>query len=214
MAPRGANFAVQNSDFLLAIGSRLDFSITGYAPAAFARGAYRAMVDIDTAEIAKLGQTIQTPIHADAGAFLRVLLDHRDDIQPKDRNSWKERCASWKTKYPVVLPEHRIPNGPVSTYRFAEILFEELTPDDYVVAGSSGNGIEVFHLAFPSRAGQRIFHTAALGAMGFGIPAAIGVSLAGGRRRTVCVDGDGGFQLNIQELRRWHVSSSLLSSLS
>ncbi len=200
IAPRGANFAVQNSDFLLAVGARLDYSITGYAPEKFARAAHKVMVDIDRAEIAKLGRVVDAPICADATSFLRQLLKRSDTIGRKDRSQWLARCTEWKKKYPVVLPEHRTAQGLVSTYRLSEVLSEELSAEDYVVAGSSGNGIEIFHLAFPSRYGQRIFHTAALGAMGFGIPAAMGVCLAGGRRRTICVDGDGGFQLNIQEL--------------
>jgi acetolactate synthase I/II/III large subunit len=200
MASRGANFAIQNSDFLLAVGTRLDFSITGYAPDKFARAACKVMVDIDPTEIAKLGRIVDIPVSADAGAFLRELLSQRAAIRSCDRFCWKTRCADWIRRYPVVLPEHRTKGGLVSTYRLSEVLFEESTSEDFVAAGSSGFGIEIFHLAFPSRLGQRIFHTAALGAMGFGIPAAVGVCLAGGRRRTICVDGDGGFQLNIQEL--------------
>ena len=76
----------------------------------------------------------------------------------------------------------------------------ELKQGDYLVSGSSGTGIELFLLAFRVKKNQRIFHTTALGSMGFGIPAAIGACLGGGGRPTVCVDGDGGFQFNIQEL--------------
>jgi acetolactate synthase-1/2/3 large subunit len=82
----------------------------------------------------------------------------------------------------------------------AEVIGAESLPEDLLVSGSSGNGIEVFLFACPTRAGQRIYHTAGLGSMGNGLPAAVGVCLAGGRRRTICVDGDGGFQFNIQEL--------------
>jgi acetolactate synthase-1/2/3 large subunit len=85
-------------------------------------------------------------------------------------------------------------------YHLSEVLSQELDAGDYIVSGSSGSGIELFLLAFAVKARQRIFHTTALGAMGFGIAASIGVSLAGGRKRTICVDGDGGFQFNIQEL--------------
>jgi acetolactate synthase-1/2/3 large subunit len=69
-----------------------------------------------------------------------------------------------------------------------------------MVSGSSGSGIEIFLLACPTRTGQRIYHTAGLGSMGYAIPSSIAACLAAGRRRTVCVDGDGGFQFNIQEL--------------
>src|SRR5580704_9974035 len=77
---------------------------------------------------------------------------------------------------------------------------QELGVGDYLVSGSSGSAIELFLLALRVKDGQRVFHTTALGAMGFGIAAATGACLGGGRRRTVCVDGDGGFQFNIQEL--------------
>ena len=200
LASRGANFALQNCDFLLSIGARLDFAITGYAPEKLARAAHRVMVDIDAAEIAKLAPYIHTPICADAGAFLREMLRQAGAIQPKDRKCWNQRCADWKTRYPVVLDEHRKPEGLVSIFNLAEIIGQETTPEDLMISGSSGSGIEIFLFACPTRTGQRIYHTAGLGSMGNGLPGSIGVCLAGGRRRTICVDGDGGFQFNIQEL--------------
>jgi acetolactate synthase-1/2/3 large subunit len=200
LASRGANFALQNSDFLLSIGARLDFAITGYAPDRFARAAHKVMVDIDAAEIAKLAPFIHTPICADAGAFLREMLRQRESIVAKDRAYWKERCADWKTRYPVVLEEHRRPEGRVSIFNLAEIIGQETAPDDLMISGNSGSGIEIFLFACPTRTGQRIFHTAGLGAMGCALPGSIGVCIAGGRKRTICVDGDGGFMFNIQEL--------------
>jgi acetolactate synthase-1/2/3 large subunit len=200
LATRGANFALQNCDFLLVIGSRMDFAITGYAPERLARGAHRVMVDIDEAEIRKLGPVIHTPICADAGAFLRELLRQRDSIRMKDIAAWRKRCDDWKARYPLVTSEHRRPGGKVSIYYLAEVIAQEVSSDDCLVSGSAGNGIEVFLFSYPGREGQRVFHTAGLGAMGNAIPASLGVSLAHGRRRTICVDGDGGFQFNIQEL--------------
>jgi acetolactate synthase-1/2/3 large subunit len=200
LASRGANFALQNCDFLLIVGARMDFAITGYAPERLARAAHKAMVDIDPAEIHKLAPYIHTEIPADAGDFLREMLRQADQIQPKDHALWNQRCAAWKTRYPVVLPEHRQSEGRVSIFHLAEAIGQETSPDDLMISGSSGSGIEIFLFACPTRTGQRIFHTAGLGAMGNGLPGSIGLCLAGGRRRTVCVDGDGGFQFNIQEL--------------
>jgi acetolactate synthase I/II/III large subunit len=200
IAPRGANFAVQNCDFLLAIGARLDRVITGFNPEMFAGHAHKVVVDIDAAELAKFGDSVGTKVCADAGAFMRVLLARRSEIRPHRRSQWTRQCAAWKSRYPLVQPEHRRPEGPVSVYHFADILSDELRSDDYIVSGSSGSAIELFLLALRVKDGQRVLHTTALGAMGFGIAASIGASLAGGRRRTVCVDGDGGFQFNIQEL--------------
>ncbi len=200
LAARGANFALQNSDFLLSIGARLDFAITGYAPDKLARAAHRVMVDIDAAEIAKLAPYIHTPICADAGAFIREMLRQIHSVHPNNRTSWEQRCARWKTSYPVVLDEHRKRAGPVSIFNFAEVMAQETTPDDLMICGNSGSAIEIFLFAHPVRSGVRIFHTAALGAMGCALPNSIGVCIAGGRKRTICVDGDGGFMFNIQEL--------------
>jgi acetolactate synthase-1/2/3 large subunit len=200
VAPRGANFTLQNSDLLLAVGARLDLVITAYAPQNLARGAKKIMVDIDQAEIRKLGSLIHLPIHADAGAFLAELLHQSDGLRHRERGVWLERCREWKRKYPVVLSEHRVPEGRVSIYHLAEILANEADSGDLIVSGSSGSGIEIFLHAWKVKQGQRVLLTSALGAMGFGIPASIGACLAGGRARTVCVDGDGGIHLNIQEL--------------
>jgi acetolactate synthase I/II/III large subunit len=199
IAQRGANFAVQNCDYLLSIGARQDRVVTGFSPAGFAREAYKVMVDIDPTELAKMGTVIHTPVCADAGDFMREMLAQQHKIVRKSRTEWKQRCADWRARYPIVLPEHKAV-GRVSVYNFAEIMSGELREGDYIVSGSSGTGIELFLLAFRVKKSQRIFHTTALGSMGFGIPAAIGACLGGGGRPTVCVDGDGGFQFNIQEL--------------
>ncbi len=200
IAPRGANFAIQNCDFLLAIGARLDRVITGFNPDNFARHAHKVVVDIDPPELKKFGDSVQTKACVDAGVFMRALLARRSEIRPVNRLEWKKQCAAWKSKYPLVLPEHRQPEGPISVYHLADVLSDALRADDLIVSGSSGSGIELFLLALRVKDGQRVFHTTALGAMGFGIAASIGACLGGGRRRTVCVDGDGGFQFNIQEL--------------
>ena len=200
LASRGSNFAIQNSDFLLSIGSRLDRVITGYAPDRFARAAEKVMADIDPAELAKMGDSIQHKICCDAGVFIRALLARQGEIKKLDRSLWLARCAQWKTRYPIVTAEHRNPFGRVSVYHLSEVLSSELRENDYIVSGSSGSAIELFLFALEVKSGQRVFHTTALGAMGFGIAASIGACLAGSRRNVVCVDGDGGFQFNIQEL--------------
>jgi acetolactate synthase-1/2/3 large subunit len=200
LASRGANFALQNCDFLLIVGARMDFAITGYAPERLARAAHKVMVDIDPAEIRKLAPYIQTEIPADAGDFLREMLRQIDAVRTKDRTCWNKRCADWKTRYPVVLPEHRESEGRVSIFHLAEVIGQETSPEDLMISGNAGSGIEIFLFACPTRTGQRIYHMAGLGAMGCGLPMSIGVCLAGERRRAVCVDGDGGFQFNIQEL--------------
>jgi len=200
IAQRGANFAIQNCDYLLSIGARQDRVVTGFSPAGFAREAYKVMVDIDPAELAKMGEgVIHTPVCCDAGDFMREMLAQQHKIVRKPRAEWKQRCADWRTRYPLVLPEHKIP-GRVSVYNLAEVMSGVLNEGDSIVSGSSGTGIELFLLAFRVKKNQRIFHTTALGSMGFAIPAAIGACLGRDNRPTIVVDGDGGFQFNIQEL--------------
>ena len=179
---------------------RLDFAITGYAPQNLAREAYKAAVDIDAAELAKLHPYLQQPICSDGRAFLRELLRQKDSIRLRDHTAWDARCADWKTRYPVVTDEHRNPDSPVSIFHLAEVIGTESAPEDLLVSGSSGSGIEIFLLACPTRNGQRIYHTAGLGAMGYGLPMSLAVSIGRDRGRTILVDGDGGFQFNIQEL--------------
>ena len=200
VAPRGVNFALQNADFVLIIGARVDFTITGYAPERLARGAKKVMIDIDPAEIAKLARYLALGVCSDAGAFIDALAEAVGTSVQPERHAWHQRCADWKSRYPVLLPEHAVDHGKVSTYFLADCLSALLPEDAPVVSGSSGAGIEIFQHALRLKRGQRLYHTTALGAMGYGLPAAIGACLGSGRRETVLVDGDGGLQLNIQEL--------------
>ena len=199
VAPRGANFALQNADCLLSIGARLDVVLTGYAPEKFARAAKKIMVDIDPADIDKMNMPIAVPVNADAKAFILELLNQRRQMVARDRGKWLEQCSAWKNRYPLVQPEYRREEL-VSTYVFAEALSEQLTGEDIVIPGSAGSGIEIFLLAFKAKAGHRVVNTTALGSMGNGLPSSIGGCLASGGKRTILVNGDGGFQLNIQEL--------------
>jgi acetolactate synthase-1/2/3 large subunit len=206
VAHRYANFAVQTADLIVVLGCRLDLMQVAYNWAGFGRRARKIMVDIDEHEIAKLSPPVDVPIVADAGVILDALLAglRRDGglgaAHAADRERWVQRCRVWKAAYPIVEQRHRDLMGSVSTFVLAEELSARLTATDTVVIGSSGAGIEAFMLAYSAPLGQRAFLTGGLGAMGFGLPASIGACLAANGGRTILVDGDGGFQLNIQEL--------------
>jgi acetolactate synthase-1/2/3 large subunit len=206
IAHRYANFAVQSADLILVLGCRLDLMQVAYDWAGFGRQARKIMVDIDEREIAKISPPVEFPVVADAGMVLRAVLSglRRDGglgaDRAADRQRWVQRCQAWKAAYPVVEQRHRDLKDSVSTYVLAEQLAARLTAADTVVIGSSGAGIEAFMLAYSAPLGQRAFLTGGLGAMGFGLPASIGACLAAGGRRTILIDGDGGFQLNVQEL--------------
>lgn len=201
VAPRGANFTLQNSDAFISVGARIDNVVTGYAPQHFARGARKLVVDIDAAEIKRVAPTVEHALATDAGRFLEAF--ERELVKaplPPAPREWISRCRAWREKYPVILPEYRDLTAGVSTYVLAEALSHTMAADDIIVSGSSGAGIEIFNLALRLREGQRLFLTTALGAMGNGLPAVIGAAIAAPERRVISVDGDGGFQLNVQEL--------------
>ena len=196
---RGANFAQQNSDWILTLGARLDLGQTGYNHSNFAKAAEKIVVDIDSAEIGKMDMVIDVPVCTDAREFIREFLRQRDSIEPRDRAAWWERCRGWKAKYPVILPEYWEDRADVNNYVLVDVLSDEMSNDDLLTPGSSGACSEVVMQALRVKQGMRIFNSPGLGSMGFGIPASIGGCLASGRR-TVCIEGDGGFSMNIQEL--------------
>jgi acetolactate synthase-1/2/3 large subunit len=197
---RGANFVQQNADCFLAIGARLDYGQIGYSHSVFARAAKKIMVDIDPAEIRKMMTPIDVPIHADAKAFLEEFLRQAVKLADKDRSAWLKRCKEWQARYPVVLPEYWQDKNYVNQYVLIDVLADEMSDGDLLIPGSSGACCEATMQAFRMKEGIRSFYTPGLGAMGFGVPASIGGCIASGGRRTVCIDGDGGFHMNCREL--------------
>ena len=198
MGSRYANFALQNCDFLLVLGSRLDPSLTAFNPSHFAFNAAKVMVDIDEAEMRKIPD-VPLKIQADAADFMRELAGQ--DVKMSDTARWKSWLASLKQKYPAVIPGSDGGDAvPVDLYRFTLELCSQLTSEDVIVPESSGSAGEATYQALRVKQGQSIKNAAGLGSMGFGLPYAIGSCIAMNRRRTVLINGDGAFQLNIQEL--------------
>lgn len=197
---RYANFIQQNSDFFMSIGARLNLLQTGYNFDGFARAAVKVMVDIDDAELHKINVRPDIPVCADAKYFIQTFLKHRDRIQKKPRSDWFAYADRLKKKYPIVQPEYWEQTELVNTYCLLDTISDQLTPDDLYVSGSSGSCIDISMQTFRVKKGQRVFCTKGLASMGYGLPSTIGACLASGRRRTVGVNGDGGFVMNIQEL--------------
>lgn len=170
-----------------------------YSREDLAREAKKVVVDIDAAELRKFGNQIELPICADAKCFIEKVLLQSSSVEPQNIDAWLTRCREWKEKYPVVLSEYR-EGKQISAYHFSEILSDQLQNNDIVLPGSSGFACEVFLLCLKIKEGQRCFHNRGTGAMGVGVPTALGACVAGGGRRTICVDREGGFQFNLQEL--------------
>ncbi len=200
-AQRGANFAVQTSDLYLAVGTRLGLAQTGYNSKDYARNARVVMVDIDRAELNKDTLKLHLKIQADAKLFLRELLRQlaAAELTPSLWSSWRAQCQTWRQKYPVVLPEYRAQQGSVNSYHFIDLLSDVLTPDDVIVT-DMGLAFQNTHQAFRTKKGQRMFTNCGLASMGWGLPAAVGACVGSGRRRTICLGGEGGLNMTIHEL--------------
>lgn len=199
VALRAPNFAVQNADLLITLGCRLDNIITAYAPRDFARNARKIVVDVDANEIAKLDMDIDVAVTSDAASFVDTLTASLKGAS-FSRPQWLERCRDWKARYGVNDGKPFAASGPISHFQFADSLSNAVPENTLVSTGSSGLAVEVFYTVFRNRPGQRVFLTSGLGAMGYGLPAAIGACFANGCKPMVAVESDGSLQLNIQEL--------------
>ncbi|WP_426386217.1 thiamine pyrophosphate-binding protein [Pseudomonas brassicacearum] len=200
IAPRWANFTLQNCDLLIVLGSRLDMALTAYNHAHFAPYARKVVVDIDPAEIAKLQMPVEVKVVADVKPFIEGLVAGIKAAALPDYSAWRSQIAAWRERYPLLQPEHADDSEGVSMYHFTDRLSDLLSEGDVIAPGSSGFASELFLLNLRLKKDQRCFHNRGTGSMGFGVPSAIGACLASGRKQTICVEGDGGVQLNIQEL--------------
>jgi acetolactate synthase I/II/III large subunit len=197
---RAANFAQQTCDWLLVLGARLDLPSTAFCHANFAPLAHKTFVDVDSAELGKFSGRIDCAVLANLSEALPQLAADLTKVARPNFDAWRERCHSWVKRYPVVLPEYWKARDFVSTYVLIELLAELANETDVIVPGSSGPCSDILMQAWKVKRGQRILNAPGLGAMGTGLPATIGACLASGGKRVINVNGDGGFQLNIQEL--------------
>lgn len=203
LGDRGANFIIQECDLLLSLGVRLDNSITAFNEPEFAPKAYKIVVDIDENELKKFVMDIEQPICCDVKNFINSMNSclSEDRICKQD---WNEYCHDIRKKYPVVKEEYAYAKDYVNGYYFTDVLSRCLSENDVIVPESAGVTAEVTIQAFDNKEGQKMKHAAGLGSMGFGLPYSIGACLANDKRRTILINGDGAFQLNIQELETLH----------
>jgi acetolactate synthase-1/2/3 large subunit len=205
LGERSANFAVQNSDLLLCIGSKMDFTQTGFDTKSFARTARKIVIDIDKNEVKKLDFHIDLKIIADAGTILNEIDAQFDNINIKDRSFWKEKIKGWRERYPIVSKEYyKNKTGLVNPYILIDVLSREATSEDIINPCCAGTAAEYNFQAFKIKENQKFITNHGLGPMGFELPGSIGGCLANNKKRTICIAGDGGFQLNIQELETLH----------
>jgi acetolactate synthase-1/2/3 large subunit len=199
VASRGANFNQQNSDLIICLGARLDHGQIAYQSKFFAHSAKKIIVDIDKNEINKHGIEIDFPVNIDCKSFLNELTKRIDEIHI-DTSEWLAHCKKTYLKFPICLPEYYEQKNFVNNYVFIEELSKSLPEFCLIVPGSSGACSEVTMQAIKLKSGTKIFNSEGLGSMGFGVPSAIGACIAANKKETICIDGDGGFVMNMQEL--------------
>ncbi len=197
---RAGNFAVQNSDFLLILGCRLNIRQISYNWKNFARAAHKVMVDIDASELKKPTLAIDYPVHADLKDALPALLALAAPTATAAHREYLDWCRERRRRYPVVAASsHKAADG-VNPYGFVEALFRELSENESIVTGDGTACVTTFQAA-DLKKGQRLYTNSGCASMGYDLPAAVGASFATNRGRVVCLAGDGSLQMNLQELQ-------------
>ncbi len=200
MGDRPGNWAIQNADLILAVGTRISIRQVGYNWKTWARAAEVIMVDIDRAELKKPTLHVEMPVWADAKDFL-TKLDQAAVLPVHAGGQWLATCQRWKKEYPVVLPRQWEENGETANvYAFVRYLSSRL-PENSLTAVSNGACCVVGNQAYVIQKGSRMANNSAIASMGYGLPAAIGTCIGGGRRQTICLEGDGSIMMNLQELQ-------------
>jgi acetolactate synthase I/II/III large subunit len=192
---RAGNFALQNSDLIISLGSRLSVCLTGFEYELFARESKLIVVDIDEDEHKKNTVNIDQLICADIGDFLENI---ENKIMPKVSKDWRNKCIHWKNKWPVY--QEGYDTETVNMYEFTKTL-SELANEDSIVVSDAGSSYYVVSQSFTfNNKKQRYITSGAQADMGFTLPAAIGACIAA-NKPVIGITGDGSFQLNIQELQ-------------
>jgi acetolactate synthase-1/2/3 large subunit len=198
LGERAANFAVQHADLLLILGSRMSIPNVGYATNLFSPGSTKIMVDIDPNEIAKRSLSIDIAVTADLRRFVPALSSSARGTGGYPR--WTAVVNGWKSRFNLFEESHRRSDTAVNSYDFMKGLSEHLQAGDVVVT-DMGTSFTCTMQSLRNTGANRLFTSSACCAMGFGLPGAIGASFADRSRRVICLAGDGGFQMNIQELQ-------------
>ena len=195
---RPGNFAVQTCDLIISLGSRLDTHMTGANASKFSTNSFKIMVDIDESEIYKEnGLNIDLPININLIDFFNGILDEEFIIG--DITEWDNRIKLWKEKFPICQPEYFDAKGYVDPYVFMDSL-SKLTKKDSVIIPDAGGNLTWTMQGYEPKVKQTIFSAFNHSPMGYAFPASIGVKLARPDCEVVCITGDGGLNMNLQEL--------------
>ncbi len=215
MGDRAGNFAIQNSDLVLSLGSRLSIRQVGYNYTTWAREAYVIVNDIDCEELKKPSIHADMPVHAHVKDLLKALEELLDSEykattdQPLfsggkglDTMTWNETCRTWKETYPVVLPKHYTGGADEGANVYAMVHeLSKRVPENRITVVGNGSACVVGGHAYIMKKGQRFLSNSAVASMGYDLPAAIGAYVAAPGEDVILVTGDGSIQMNLQELQ-------------
>ena len=192
-----ANYAVRDSDLLIALGVRFDDRVTGHVES-FAKGAKIIHVDVDAAELNK-NKVAHIPVNGDVAQFLTEL--NKVVEAPEDISDWVRHCKKLKQQYPFSYDEKF--DGILQQHAIRELYKATMDHDPFVTVGVGQH--QMWAAQFFKFRRPRTWHSSSgLGTMGFGLPAAMGVQAANPGSLVIDIDGDGSFQMNIQELATLH----------
>ncbi len=199
---RAGNFAVQNADLVIIVGSRMPIRQVSYNWENFAKRAFKIQVDIDKVEMTKPTIKIDLPLCYDANDFLTELNEQLKQLKFDNKiyQSWNNWCIERKEKYQMVLPHHKNPERPINAYHFINELHKLSTKNDVFACGDATACIVTFQTS-KLKKGQHLFSNSGSASMGFDLPSAIGAATADTSKRILCMAGDGSIQMNIQELQ-------------
>lgn len=223
MGDRPGNFAIQNSDLVFSVGSRLSIRQVGYNYTTWAREAYVIVNDVDAEELKKPSVHADMRVHADAKNLLETMALVLKEEYAECRlvfdggkglpgMTWNETCAFWKEKYPVILPKHLEQDDAreANVYAVVKELSSRLKENQITVVGN-GSACVVGGHAQIIKKGQRFISNSAIASMGYDLPAAIGACMAawdpeyvkadGRPEDIILLTGDGSIQMNLQELQ-------------
>ncbi len=202
---RAGNFAVQNSDLIISIGTRLDTHEVGSKITTFAREAKKIVVDIDNAEqikYKKMGMKVDLLINDDLVEFLKILKTAKFSLKLPEILNWSKKIKSWKKLYPSYSKKDEAQKNNVNPYYFMNVLSKNSKKGQSIIADCGSNLIWTMQ-GFKIKKDQRVISAWNHSPMGYALPASMGAAFAG-NNKVICITGDGGMQINIQELATIH----------
>ena len=195
---RYSNVILQQSDLLIAVGTRLGIQQTGFAWEEFIPVGDIIQIDIDEKELSKGHPDVKYPIQMDSFEYLEKMIDL--EVDSERYSDWLLSCGEIQKELPTLETGNVTGQGFIDPFKLMAKVSSLVAPDAVVIPCSSGGAFTSAMQSFNLRGQQRMLTNKGMASMGYGLSGAIGASLAHMRTNTYLFEGDGGFAQNIQEL--------------